>query len=109
MVSNVVQKNTTDDLFVCSDSCTVRIIEKRVIEDSDDSYSQRVYCPTENLNINYSFEGMDVDLKGTYFGTFHKHGDPDVNIHKDGNSIHITSRKWLLTGNGIIIVHKFKR
>lgn len=94
-----------DGKLMFKDKIQVRIKEKRLISLNDKRYVHRVSSPVEKFTINYSFKGCEMDLIGTCFGTFQDTKDGGIDVIKDENSIHISSSKWLLNGNGIIIVH----
>lgn len=108
VISSIVPKGEhfLNDLSFTS-SLHIKIVEERIVEKKDSTYVRRVTNPVENFSINYSFDNCDVDLIGNGFGTFQDTKDGGISIFKDGNSIHISSKKWLLTGNGIIIVHNY--
>lgn len=96
-----------NDKFKFENSIQFRVTEKRTVGIEDNTYIHRVISPVEKFSINYSFEESDVDLIGNCFGTFQDTKNGGIDIVKDKNSINISSSKWLLNGNGIIIVHNF--
>lgn len=100
------QANTNLDLEF-DNTLHLKFVEKRIVPKSDKIYINRITSPTEKFLINYSFDGCNVNLLGTGFGTFQNTKDGGINIFKDPNSIQIASEKWLLTGNGIMIVHEY--
>lgn len=104
VVSRLRCKNEKKNLNF-NDKLQMKIIEKRITPKSDNVYLNRITSPTEKFSIHYSFVDRNVDLIGNGFGTFQNTKDGGINITKDSNSIHIESSRWLLTGNGIIIVH----
>jgi len=87
------------------ESIQIKLTEKRVMNKTDNVFIHRVISPVENFHVNYSINNKDVDLIGNCFGTFQDTKDGGINIIKDKNSIDISTNKWLLNGNGIIIVH----
>jgi len=87
------------------DKIEIKIKETRLVPIHDNTYLHRVSSPVKYFTINYSFKTCDVDLIGNCFGTFQDTKDGGIDIIKDTNSIDITTNKWMLNGNGIIIVH----
>ena len=94
--------------FKFKDRLQMKLIETRITPGSDKYYVNRITSPTETFSIHYSFDECKVDLIGNGFGTFQTTKDGGINITKDSNSIHIQSSRWLITGNGIMIVHNFE-
>ncbi len=97
------------NLFEFDENIQFRITEKRTVSIQDNTFIHRVISPVEKFHVNYSFEKCEVDLIGNCFGTFQDTKNGGINIVKDSNSIDITTEKWLLNGNGIIIVHNFNK
>lgn len=108
VVSKLVNTDTNSKLnLIFNDTLQLKIVEKRIVPKTDKIYINRITSPTERFLINYSFDGCNVNLLGSGFGTFQNTKDGGINIFKDPNSIQIASEKWLLTGNGIMIVHDY--
>ena len=105
--SKIIPMQNDDKILEFNNKLHMKIIEERIVEKEDNLYIRRVTNPVENFNINYSFKDNNVILYGSAFGTFHDIKDGGISIFKDSNSIHISTKKWLLTGNGIFIVHKY--
>ena len=102
-VSEIKSKENASILF--NEGLQLKMVETRTVTADDNVFVNRINYPTEDFSINYSFDDCDVDLLGNGFGTFRNTKDGGINVFKDGNSIHISSKGWLLPGNGIIIVH----
>ncbi len=101
------ESNKDAEMLAFKHQLKVRLVERRIIPKSDTSYLYRVINPIKFFMINYSFEDCPVNLIGNGFATFQTTKNGGISIVKDPNSIHISCKKWLLPGNGIIIVHNY--
>jgi hypothetical protein len=80
-----------------------RVYEIKTPKD-DITFIKRVTLPTKSLKIDYSYNGSDLRLIGSCFGTLSYSNDNGMKVIQDDNYISIESFDWLLPGNGIFIV-----
>ncbi len=109
VLTNIKPKKGANTQLEFENNIQIKVTEKRIVSRDDNTYLYRVVGPVEKFSINYSFEECDVDLIGNCFGTFQDTKNGGINIVKDKNSINISTEKWLLNGNGIIVVHNYNK
>jgi len=106
--SKVVRSNNEGEELKFTDSLYINLKEEREVTSTDNTYIKRLRFPAKTFSIHYFFDSCDVDLIGNGFETFFSETDSNINIDPDPNSLNISSNNWLLSGNGIMIVHNIK-
>lgn len=100
---SIIDEDLGDQSF--NQSLTVKSIEKRIIPAEDKIYTYRINMPTASFSITYWTSGKDIKFLGSGFGTFQSIINGGINEIKKPHHISIQFNDWLLTGNGVMIVH----
>jgi transcription initiation factor IIF auxiliary subunit len=85
-------------------SMVIELIEERIVPYSDVFYTKEFNKLIKNFSLEYSFPNMvDGSFKGNFMRSLAENDKIEVKPSKNGKSILLKSKDWLIPGDGVFI------